>query len=109
MAIWTKLVDLKKVCALAEIQTRVLSNQTEDLSKWQLRPLGYLAETEERLRDVTEDNAIVLLHSQHSLGSNSGNLTKKNEFWPTSLAKLPRIWETYYVYKINIFQEFIFS
>ena len=33
-----------------------------------------------RLCDTTKDNPIVLLQSQHSLGSNSGNLTQKLHF-----------------------------
>ena len=43
----------KKVCTLGEIWTAILSHQIEDLSERQLKPLGYLAEIEERLRDAT--------------------------------------------------------
>ena len=70
------LLPLNKVCTLAEIQTAVLSNQTEDLSEdldrlatWPRSKKGCMT----RLRDATKDN--VLLNSRHSLGSNSGTLT----------------------------------
>ena len=42
-----------------------------------LRILSFFLTSSKNLRDTTEDNAIVLLQSRRSLGSNSGNLTRK--------------------------------
>ena len=72
-----------KKFALAEIQTAVLSNQTDDLTSDKLDPSATWPRKGcvTRLRGATEGNAVGFLNSRHSLGFKFREFDPKIQFF----------------------------